>query len=120
MHKSVAAILLFALASTASAEDLRRVTSKSAFQRIVDGRVLFNQDHVGQIAADGTGSGHYRGQPATLLWQWKNGMFCRHGTIGKRKLKHECQKVFASARTLRLVRHNGRGPNIDYVIGSKD
>lgn len=107
------------MALPAHANDFAKVTDKSAFLKLVDGRDLrigmFNLTL--QLRGDGTIKGSALGWDITGSWDWKDGYFCREMDWSGKAIDYNCQLVEASgAEKLRFTVDKGMGDSASFDI----
>ena len=103
----------------AYANDFAKVTDKSEFLKLVDGRDLrigmFNLTL--QLRKDGTISGSALGWEITGSWVWKDGYFCREMDWSGKAIDYNCQLVEAQgAEKLRFTVDKGDGDSASFDL----
>ncbi len=103
----------------AHANDFAKVTDKSEFLKLVDGRDL----RIGlynltlQLGKDGTIQGSALGWDITGSWDWKDGYFCREMDWSGMAIDYNCQLVEArGAEKLRFTVDKGTGNSESFDI----
>ena len=103
----------------AHANDFAKVTDKSEFLKLVDGRDL----RIGlynltlKLGKDGTIQGSALGWDITGSWDWKDGYFCREMDWSGMAIDYNCQLVEArGAEKLRFTVDKGTGNSESFDI----
>ncbi len=101
------------------ANDFAKITAKSDFLKLVDGRDLrigmFNLTL--QLRTDGTIEGSALGWDITGSWDWKDGYFCREMDWSGKAIDYDCQLVEArGTEKLRFTVDKGTGDSASFDI----
>ena len=103
----------------AHATDFAKVTDKSEFLKLVEGRNL----RIGlynltlQLRSDGSIAGSALGWNITGSWDWKDGYFCREMDWSGTAIGYNCQLVEArGAEKLRFTVDKGAGDSASFDI----
>ncbi len=102
--------------SSAASAELKRITDRSEFVTIVEGRSLTRPLIKLFVTADGNITGSGATLPVSGSWTWKDGFFCRDMTWGKRELGYNCQEVRADSVTIRFTSDQGTGDFADFKL----
>lgn len=108
--------LLLVLLTTAPALAFERVTDRSAFVRLVDGRTLTTLGVALKVLPDGQIAGRAFGRDVIGSWNWRDGLFCREMAAGSRAFPLNCQVVQLDGTTLRFIADEGQGDRADLRI----
>jgi hypothetical protein len=108
--------LLLLLFSAAPALAFERVTDRSAFVGLVEGRTLTSLGVALQVLPDGQIAGRAFGRDITGSWDWRDGLFCRAMAAGSRSFPLNCQVVQLDGTTLRFIADEGQGDRADLRI----
>ncbi|MGG7644717.1 dihydrodipicolinate reductase [Rhodovulum sp. YNF3179] len=103
-----AAALAAALPTVAAAE-LQRVTSKSEFLSIVEGRTLSALFVNLRVTPEGGIDGSAFGRDVTGRWAWQGNYFCREMQAGDRSFENDCQIVQTDGQRIRFIGERGQG-----------
>lgn len=101
------------------ANDFAKITDKSAFLDLVDGRDLrigmFNLTL--NLNRDGSIKGSALGWDITGTWAWKDGYFCREMDWSGKAIDYNCQLVEArGTEKLRFTVDKGAGDSASFDI----
>lgn len=112
--------LSLVLVSTAGAAvaDTRRVSDRSDFLTLVEGRTLTRLGVALTVSADGAISGRAFGREVAGRWTWRDGYFCREMSWGNQDLGGNCQMVTRTGDRLRFTSDRGAGPSADLTLTS--
>ena len=112
-------IVAVMIAPPVYANDYAKVTDKSEFLKLVDGRDL----RIGlynltlQLGNDGTIQGSALGWDITGSWNWKDGYFCREMDWSGQAIDYDCQLVEAlGADKVRFTVNKGSGNSASFDI----
>ena len=108
----IAGVLAFLSAVPATA-DFAKVTDKSQFVNLINGRTLARPLVRLQVTPDGQISGRGAAWDVTGQWSWQDGYFCRDLEWGGSDLGYNCQEVRVHGRTLRFISDRGAGEFAD-------
>lgn len=111
----IRAVLLLLLSST-PALAFERITDRSAFVGLVEGRTLTSLGVSLKVLADGQIAGRAFGRDVTGSWEWRDGLFCRAMAAGSRSFPRNCQVVQQDGTTLRFIADEGQGDRADLRI----
>jgi len=112
MFRALAVLIL----SAAPALAFERVTDRSAFVGLVEGRTLTSLGVSLRVLADGKIAGRAFGSDVTGTWDWRDGLFCRAMAAGSRSFPLNCQVVELDGTTLRFIADEGQGDRADLRI----
>jgi len=93
----------------ASAEDFKRIKSKSDYLNTVADRTLVADWGWVKALRDGRLTGEVNGEAARGEWEWRRGFWCRTISYGSTTLSRNCQAIFVSGDTLVAIRDKGKG-----------
>lgn len=105
----VAAIVLSVAGAVPAAAEFTAVTSRSAFEQLVDGRELRRFGITLTVTSEGQITGRAFGGNVTGAWTWNDGYFCRDLFYRNDDLGYNCQLVQVSGDTLRFTTDRGAG-----------
>lgn len=113
------AFLAAMIALPAYANDFAKVSDKSEFLKLVDGRDLrigmFNLTL--RLNKNGTINGSALGWDITGSWDWKDGYFCREMDWSGKAIDYNCQLVEArGTEKLRFTVDKGTGDSASFDI----
>lgn len=113
------AFLAAMIALPAHANDFAKVSDKSEFLKLVDGRDLrigmFNLTL--RLNKNGTINGSALGWDITGSWDWKDGYFCREMDWSGKAIDYNCQLVEArGTEKLRFTVDKGTGDSASFDI----
>lgn len=113
------AFLAAMIALPAHANDFAKVSDKSEFLKLVDGRDLrigmFNLTL--RLNKNGTINGSALGWDITGSWDWKDGYFCREMDWSGKAIDYNCQLVEARGNEkLRFTVDKGTGDSASFDI----
>jgi hypothetical protein len=91
----------------------RRTLNEAEFQDEVVGARLVWEDGETRYSADGTFSGISGGKILTGEWGFKNGKYCRSGSIDGDRFPYACETVTIAGKTLTF---SGTGTTYIYTI----
>ncbi|NIZ09046.1 dihydrodipicolinate reductase [Pseudooceanicola sp. HF7] len=103
----LSACLLLAL--PLAAQDAARISSRSGFMALVQGRGLHRLGVQLTVHPDGQITGRAFGREVTGSWSWKEGYFCRVLYWGSREFPWNCQMVTRRGEELRFRSDRGTG-----------
>lgn len=108
--------LLVLILSATPAFAFERITERSAFVGLVEGRTLTSLGVALQVLPDGKIAGRAFGRDVTGSWDWQGGLFCRAMAAGSRRFPRNCQVVQLDGTTLRFIADQGQGDRADLRI----
>jgi hypothetical protein len=97
----------------ASGAQERRTLTEAEFQNEVVGARLVWKDGETRYSADGTFAGITGGKILVGQWEYKNGKFCRSGSIDGDQFPYACETVTLAGKTLTF---SGTGRTYIYTI----
>lgn len=103
------AALSLGLAAPIAAEAFEKVSSKSEFVQLVQGKKLSLTGIKLDVTPAGNIKGKAYGYPVTGEWQWRGGYFCRSLYWGEKDLGPNCQQVETKAGKIRFTSDRGAG-----------
>jgi hypothetical protein len=106
-------LVALALLHPTAALAFDRVTDRSAFLSLVDGRTLTTIGVALRVTPEGRIEGRAFGAEVQGRWQWRDGFFCRELFAAGRSYPLNCQTVAVEGRTLRFVADQGAGDRAD-------
>ena len=112
LTKISAFAIAISMPSLAVAE-LNKVSSKSEFLEIVDGKRLTIFAINVSVTPDGSIGGRAYGQNVRGKWQWQDGYFCRDLFWGEKNLGPNCQEVRVNGDVIRFTYDRGAGRYAD-------
>lgn len=107
----VASVLALALATSAHAENFKRIKSEADFRKHVVDKKLTADDIWMTIQSNGQTKGFMFEKNFAAAWVRKNNMYCRNAVLGKKKLGTDCQVVRISGKNVEFIRELGKGPS---------
>lgn len=116
--KTALALVLTAslLPLSVSASGERKVTNKSEFMGIVQGKTISRPLVKLSVKPDGTISGKGAKWDVSGSWSWQNGYFCRSLEWGGKDLGYNCQQVFVSGGSIRFTSDQGKGRSAEFSL----
>lgn len=106
---------LLALATPALA-DYQKVTEKSEFVALTNGKSLTRPLVNIQVLPNGQISGRGAAWAITGNWQWKDGYLCRSLAWGGDDLGYNCQSVEADGNKMRITSDKGSGDSANFTL----
>lgn len=113
------AVVAAMIAQPVHANDFAKITEKSEFLKLVDGRDL----RIGlynltlQLRNDGSIAGSALGWDITGSWAWEDGYFCREMDWSGTAIGYDCQLVEArGSEKLRFTVDRGAGDSASFDI----
>lgn len=113
---AVCVALSATLAAGPAAADFERVSERSAFLQLVEGKTLRRTLISLQVTADGQITGSGAGWDVTGAWTWEDGYFCRDLFWGGDDLGYNCQEVRADGNQVRFTSDRGEGEFADFRL----
>jgi hypothetical protein len=107
---------LFLILAATPALAFERVTDRSAFVGLVEGRTLTSLGISLRVLRDGQIAGRAFGSTVTGTWNWRDGLFCREMAAASRQFPLNCQVVQLDGTTLRFIADEGQGDRADLRI----
>ena len=92
-----------------SQSDFIRVSERSQFIDIVDGKKFRNGSNWWALTSDGRMVGNIKAGKIDGTWDWNNGAWCREFTAGTKVKERECQHIFVKGREVKFVKDRGAG-----------
>ena len=108
--------LACATVATGAAAEFERVTKKSEFVQLVDGRTLSRPLIKLAVNADGKIDGTGMAKRVSGGWDWHQGYFCRELYWGDEALGYNCQEVTYDGERLRFTSDRGAGDYADFRL----
>jgi O-glycosyl hydrolase len=105
----VAAMILSVASAVPAAAEFTAVTSRNAFESLIDGRELRRFGIRLTVTSEGQIVGRAFGGNVSGAWTWDNGYFCRDLFYGNDDLGYNCQLVQVHGDTLRFTTDRGEG-----------
>jgi hypothetical protein len=90
-----------------------RVTDRTAFVGLVEGKALTSLGVKLIVTSDGGISGRAFGRDVTGRWTWNEGYFCRTMQAGDRQFARNCQVVERVGDRIRFIADRGAGETAD-------
>jgi hypothetical protein len=106
---------LLTLATPALA-DFEKVTAKSEFVALTNGKSLTRPLVIIQVLPNGQISGKGAAWEITGNWQWKDGYLCRSIEWGGDDLGYNCQSVEADGTRMRITSDKGSGDSASFTL----
>ena len=116
MRFLISICLMCLVALPAHAEGFSKVSDRSVFLTLLDGRQLTRMGIKLNVTSDGQIKGRAMGYDVTGSWIWKGGYFCRDLFWGGDDLGANCQEVRVQGSTLRFTSDKGSGDFADLRI----
>ncbi len=114
MVRTFLGVVAIALLSTGSAAaDFIKVSDKSQFVDLINGKTLARPLVRLRVSADGRISGRGAAWNVSGEWSWQDGFFCRDLEWGGSDLGYNCQEVRVHGQTLRFISDRGTGEFAD-------
>lgn len=113
---SASALCLAILCAAAPAAAFDKITSKSQFMSIVQGKDLTILGISVNVQPNGAIGGNAYGRPVKGEWRWSDGYFCRDLFWGEMDLGPNCQEVRVNGNTIRFQSDKGTGRYADLRI----
>ena len=112
LYAGLAASGLFGCVETSGAPE-RRTINEAEFKEEIVGASLVWEDGETRYLADGTFSGNSGDKILQGEWAFKNGQYCRSGSIGGDSFPYACEIVTVAGNT---VTFSGTGTTYIYTI----
>ncbi len=100
-------------APTAANPGYQKITDRSDFVAVVQGRELTMPGIRVTVGTDGSITGRAYGRDVSGAWRWEDGYFCRDLAWGSRDLGANCQMVSRNGATVRFTSDRGSGRYAD-------
>jgi hypothetical protein len=111
-----AAICAVAVSTPLAAVAFEKVSNKSDFMNIVEGKDLRLTGIKLNVMSDGEIVGRAFGAEVSGEWQWQGEYFCRTLYWGKRDLGQNCQEVSVQGDKIRFKSDRGAGRYADLTL----
>ena len=99
-----------------AAADFERVTDKTQFIQLVDGRTLSRPLVKLEVRSDGRIDGTGMALRVSGGWGWEQGYFCRDLVWGSEDLGYNCQVVSFDGERVRFHSDKGTGDYADFRL----
>ena len=110
------ALAVLGLAATPALADFQKVSDRSEFIELVQGKTLTRPLVKLEVSPDGKISGKGVRWDVTGNWTWNGGYFCRDLYWGEDALGYNCQEVKVSGGKLRFTSDKGAGDFADFRL----
>lgn len=110
------ALVTAAVCTAAPAMAFEKITSKTDFMNIVQGKNLTILGISVNVQPNGAIGGKAYGRPVKGEWRWSDGYFCRDLYWGEMDLGPNCQEVRVNGNTIRFQSDKGTGRFADLRI----
>jgi hypothetical protein len=111
-YAGVAAIGLLGCVDASGAQERRTLDEAEFLEEIVGARLVWEGGET-RYSADGTFTGLTGGKVLMGEWEYKNGKFCRSGSVDGDRFPYACEKVTIAGKTLTF---SGTGTTYVYTI----
>lgn len=108
--------ILSTLAGSATADDYKRISTKSDYLSIVADKKIFADWGWLIAASDGSLMGQVDGKAAQGKWDWEGGFWCRTISFGSTTMPRNCQSIHVSGKKLVAIRDKGTGDQTHMTI----
>lgn len=116
MWKLAALAFFFVLKPAFAMAEYTKISSKSHFLSLVQGKVLMRPLVKLTVLPSGQISGRGASWDVEGNWTWTNGYFCRELFWGGDALGYNCQEVGLSKGRLRFTSDRGRGQSAEFRL----
>lgn len=116
MRFAIAIVLSSLIAAPAMADGFAKVSKKSDFVSLIDGRDLKRFGIKLNVMPNGQIIGDAFGREVVGAWEWERGYFCRDLYWGSRDLGPNCQIVEVQDGTMRFTADRGKGDHADFAL----
>lgn len=116
MRYAVLAALTALIAGPVAADGFAKVSKKSDFVSLIEGRDLKRFGIKLNVMPDGKITGAAFGREVLGAWEWQQGYFCRDLYWGSRDLGPNCQTVEIQDGTVRFTADRGTGDHADFAL----
>ena len=116
MRFAILAVLSTLIAAPALADGFAKVSNRSDFVSLVDGRDLKRFGIKLNVLPNGQITGDAFGRDVVGAWEWNKGYFCRDLFWGKRDLGPNCQAVKVQGGKIRFIADRGNGEFADFAL----